>query len=94
MLQTVYQELSKAGAWLRQHPAEGAKILGPLWGDLDPSIVEQANARRSYLVQPVHASSLGEQQKIADAFFAEGLLLTRVDTRAATLWQAEADHAQ
>ncbi|MNG36891.1 hypothetical protein D3C84_1240720 [compost metagenome] len=44
-------------------------------------IVESANAHRSYQVQPVEIDQLGEQQKIADAFFAAGLLPTAVDAK-------------
>ena len=84
VLQTVYHELAKAGDW----------ILGPLWGNLDPAIVQQANGRRSYQVRPVEPGGLGEQQKIADAFFAEGLLPRAVDTRAVATWQPETEHVQ
>lgn len=94
VLQTVYSELAEAGDWLRANPAEAARILGPLWGNLDPAIVEQANGRRSYQVRPVEPGGLGEQQKIADAFFAEGLLPRAVDTRAVATWQPEAEHVQ
>lgn len=94
VLQTVYSELASAGDWLRANPAEAARILGPLWGNLDPAIVEQANGRRSYQVRPVEPDGLGEQQKIADAFFAEGLLPRAVDTRAVATWQPEAEHVQ
>ncbi|WP_278958239.1 aliphatic sulfonate ABC transporter substrate-binding protein [Aquipseudomonas alcaligenes] len=94
VLQTVYHELAKAGDWLRANPAEAARILGPLWGNLDPAIVEQANGRRSYQVRPVQPDGLGEQQKIADTFFAEGLLPRAVDTRAVATWQPEAEHVQ
>ena len=94
VLQTVYHELAEAGDWLRANPAEAARILGPLWGNLDPAIVEQANGRRSYQVRPVEPDGLGEQQKIADAFFAEGLLPRAVDTRAVATWQPEAEHVQ
>lgn len=94
VLQTVYREMAKAGDWLRANPAEAARILGPLWGNLDPAIVEQANGRRSYQVRPVEPDGLGEQQKIADAFFAEGLLPRAVDTRAVATWQPEAEHVQ
>ncbi|BCR22751.1 aliphatic sulfonate ABC transporter substrate-binding protein [Aquipseudomonas alcaligenes] len=94
VLQTVYSELAKAGDWLRANPAEAARILGSLWGNLDPAIVEQANGRRSYQVRPVQPDGLGEQQKIADAFFAEGLLPRAVDTRAVATWQPEAEDVQ
>lgn len=89
VLEVVFAELVKAGDWLRTHPREAARILAPQWGNLDPAIVEQANARRSYRVRPVQAESLAEQQKIADAFFAEGLLPKRVDARDVSIWQPQ-----
>ncbi|MGE8496757.1 MAG: aliphatic sulfonate ABC transporter substrate-binding protein [Pseudomonas sp.] len=89
VLDVVFAELVKTGEWLRANPADAAKILGPLWGNLDPTIVEQANARRSYLVRKVQPDSLKEQQKIADAFFDEGLLPKRVDALDVAIWPAE-----
>lgn len=89
VLEVVFAELVKAGDWLRTNPREAARILAPLWGNLDPAIVEQANGRRSYRVRPVQAESLAEQQKIADAFFAEGLLPKRVDARDVSIWQPQ-----
>ena len=74
--------------------AEAAKILGPLWGNLESAIVEQANSRRSYEVRPVEKNGLAEQQKIADAFFAEGLLPRRVKAGDVAVWQPEARDAQ
>lgn len=73
VLRVLYAELQKAGLWVKQKPAEAAALLAPVWG-LDTATVEQANARRSYAVRPVLAGSLTEQQRIADAFFAEKLL--------------------
>ena len=78
VLRVLYAELQKAGAWVKQKPAEAAELLAPVWG-LDTATVEQANARRSYEVRPVLAAGLGEQQRIADAFFAEKLLPRRID---------------
>ncbi|MGE8360713.1 aliphatic sulfonate ABC transporter substrate-binding protein [Pseudomonas sp.] len=89
VLEVVFAELVKTGDWLRANPADAAKVLGPLWGNLDPKIVEQANARRSYQVRKVQPASLEEQQKIADAFFAEGLLPKRVDALDVAIWPAE-----
>lgn len=94
VLQAVYAELVKAGDWLRANPRQAAEILGPQWGNLDPSIVEQANARRSYQVRAVQASSLVEQQKIADAFFAAGLLPKAVDASAVAIWKPEAGNVR
>ncbi|MNF18344.1 hypothetical protein D3C80_2223680 [compost metagenome] len=49
--------------------------------------MQQANARRSYEVQPVQADNLVEQQRIADAFWREGLLPKTVDAHAVTLFE-------
>lgn len=89
VLQQVFAELQRTGRWLKSHPADAAKVLGPLWGNLDGATVEQANARRSYDVQPVSADGLDEQQRIADAFHAQGLLPKPVDARAVEVWQPQ-----
>lgn len=86
VLQIVFTELVKAGDWLRANPRQGAEVLGPLWGNLDPAIVEKANAKRSYQVRLVKPDSLAEQQKIADAFLAAGLLPKAVDARQVNIW--------
>lgn len=87
VLKLVYQQLHKAGDWVKHNPREAAQVLGPLWGNLDVETVEAANAHRSYQVQPVKADQLGEQQKIADAFFAEGLLPKAVDAKDVEIWK-------
>jgi sulfonate transport system substrate-binding protein len=38
------------------------------------------------MVGAVAASGLSEQQRIADAFFAEGLIPVKLDTKAVTIW--------
>lgn len=86
ILKLVYEQLHKAGDWVKHNPRDAAQVLGPLWGNLDVETVEAANAHRSYQVQPVKADQLGEQQKIADAFFAEGLLPRAVDAKDVDIW--------
>lgn len=83
---TLFEELRKSGEWLRANPREAAEILGPLWGGLDPEIVEVANRKRSYEVRLVQRDSLAEQQRIADAFHAEGLLPAKVDASDVDIW--------
>lgn len=78
VLRVFFDELRKAGQWVKQHPKEAAQLLSPVWG-LDADIVEQANLRRSYEVRPVLASALSEQQRIADAFLNQKLLPKRVN---------------
>jgi sulfonate transport system substrate-binding protein len=53
--------------------------------------VEEANSHRSYTVGVVTAPGLSEQQRIADAFFAEGLLPVKVDAGAAKIWTPKRD---
>ena len=89
VLAVVFDELVKTGDWLRANPRAAAHVLSPLWGGLDPAIVEQANARRSYQVRLVQPQSLKEQQKIADAFVAEGLLPKAVNALDVAIWKAQ-----
>ncbi len=86
-MKVVYDALEKAGKWVKTNPQDAAKVLGPLWGNLDVATVEAANALRSYQVQPVTIDQLGEQQKIADAFFKAGLLPKAVDAKDVQTWK-------
>lgn len=86
VLHTLFQELRTSGEWLRANPREAAEILGSQWGGLAPEIVEQANRKRSYVVELVQRDGLAEQQRIADTFHAEGLLPTKVDATDADIW--------
>ncbi|MFT3801183.1 MAG: aliphatic sulfonate ABC transporter substrate-binding protein [Burkholderiaceae bacterium] len=87
-LKTVFEALRAAGRQVRDDPDAAARLLAPSWG-LDAATVRQANARRSYEVRAVEARHFGEQQRIADTFFAAGLLPARVDTGRARRWDAE-----
>ena len=86
VLAVVFEALNKTGKWVKQSPKEAAELLAPAWG-LDVKTVELANSRRSYEVRPVLKEALGEQQKIADAFFGEGLLPRKMDATAVPLWR-------
>jgi sulfonate transport system substrate-binding protein len=86
VLAVVFEALNKTGKWVKQAPKEAAELLAPAWG-LDAKTVELANSRRSYEVRPVLKEALGEQQKIADAFLAEGLLPRKLDATAVPLWR-------
>lgn len=89
ILATVFDALRESGAWLKSHPQEAAKVLGPLWGGMDSATVIQANGKRSYEVRAVTPESLAEQQKIADAFHAEGLLPAKIDARDVEIWKPQ-----
>jgi sulfonate transport system substrate-binding protein len=85
VLALLFGKLRETGAWVKANPDAAAARLGALW-KLDPAIVRQANARRSYQVEPVTRAALAEQQTIADAFRAEGLLPHAVDAAALPIW--------
>jgi len=82
----LFEELKKTGNWVRQSPKEAAAFLAPLWG-LDAPTIELANSRRSYEVRAVVVNALGEQQRIADAFFAAGLLPKKVNATDVAIWK-------
>lgn len=87
VLNAVYQTLKQEAAWLKANPTEAAALLSPLWSKLPVATIEQANAQRSYQVEPVKKSDLAEQQIIADAFYDARLLPTRIDAQAPAVWQ-------
>ncbi|RAI64838.1 ABC transporter substrate-binding protein [Pseudomonas fluorescens] len=87
VLKVVYEQLDKTGNWIKANPREAAQVLSPLWGNLGVETVERANTHRSYQVQPVKVDQLGEQQKIADAFFSAGLLPKAVDAKDVGIWK-------
>ncbi|WP_291690296.1 aliphatic sulfonate ABC transporter substrate-binding protein [Bradyrhizobium sp.] len=84
-LNVIFNKLAETGKWVKAHPAEAAASLTGLWG-IDAATVKEANSHRSYLVGPVTASGLSEQQRIADAFFAEHLIPAKLDTTALKIW--------
>lgn len=86
LLRVVFDQLQATGQWVKQNAKEAATFLSPLWG-LDADTIELANGRRSYEVRAVKKEALGEQQKIADAFFNAGLLPRKVATADVAIWQ-------
>jgi sulfonate transport system substrate-binding protein len=88
-LNVIFNKLAETGKWVKAHPAEAAAALTGLWG-IDAATVEVANSHRSYLVGPVTASGLSEQQRIADTFFAEHLIPAKLDTTALKIWTPKA----
>ena len=88
VLKIVFAKLKEAGEWAKKDPEAAAKLLAPVWG-LDAEIVAAANARRSYVVETVTADNLADEQKIADAFFAEKLLPKEIKASEAAIWSPE-----
>lgn len=89
LLAIFFDELRKSGRWVKQNAREAATLLAPTW-ELDVGTVEAANARRSYEVKPVSHEALVELQRIADVFYAEGLLPRKVNVASIGVWRPNA----
>ena len=89
VLSIVVEKLRETGKWVKTNPKDAATLLAGLWG-IDAATVEEANSHRSYGVGTVTPASLSEQQKIADAFFGEGLIPKKLDTTAVRIWTPKA----
>ena len=85
VLNVIYGKLDETGKWVKAHPKEAAALLAGLWG-IDAPTVEEANSHRSYQIGVVTSPGLSEQQRIADAFYAEGLLPIKVNAGDAKIW--------
>lgn len=86
VLAVVFAELQRAGDWIKKNPGQAAEWRAPVIG-LAAATVEAANARRSDRVQPVDAQSLVEQQRIADAFSAAGIIPRKVVVADSPVWR-------
>lgn len=88
LIAAYFDLLQSTGKWVKENAAEAATILAPAW-KLDEDIVVTANGRRSYQVRQPTAADLSEQQRIADVFFAEGLLPKEVKATDAEIWSKD-----
>lgn len=86
VIAVLFGKLRETGEWVKANPDEAATRLSALW-KIEADIVKRANERRSYRVEPVTRDGLAEQQRIADAFRAEGLLPRAVDASALAVWE-------
>jgi sulfonate transport system substrate-binding protein len=85
VLNVIFAKISETGKWVKAQPKEAATLLAGLWG-IDAATIEEANSHRSYQVGAVTGPGLSEQQRIADAFHAEGLIPVKIDTTAIKIW--------
>ncbi|MGH6708513.1 MAG: aliphatic sulfonate ABC transporter substrate-binding protein [Bradyrhizobium sp.] len=90
VLNAIFGKLDETGKWVKSHQDDAATLLAGLWG-IDAATVKEANSHRSYKVGIVTAPGLSEQQRIADAFFAEGLLPVKVNAGDAKIWTPKRD---
>nr|WP_174505563.1 aliphatic sulfonate ABC transporter substrate-binding protein [Acinetobacter sp. Marseille-Q1620] len=81
VMSIIFHTVEEKGKWVKSNPDAAAKVLAPLWGKLPLDVVKQANDRRSYNVQYVNYNDMDEQQKIADAFYKEGLIPKKINAR-------------
>jgi sulfonate transport system substrate-binding protein len=86
ILKVIYDKLDETGKWAKAHPKEAAALLADSW-HIDAPTIEEANSNRSYKVGLVTKEGLAEQNKISDAFFAEGLLPRKIDGTDVTIWR-------
>ena len=87
LVEIVYRALAEQGAWVRAHPHEAAQTLAPIWGNVPAAVIETANARRTYRVEPIDKVQLGDQQKIADVFYEAHLIPKRIDATDLKIWR-------
>jgi len=80
----VLDEVRKAGEYAAGNPEKIAKSLSSAT-DMDPSALRIAVARMTYGTKPMDRHVVAEQQKIADRFYALGLLDRSIEVRNA-LW--------
>jgi len=85
VLSVIFKSLSDTGSWVKANPKEAAAVLSKAWG-IDEATIEEANSHRSYKVGAVTQAGLAEQQTIADAFLAEGLLPKKLNTADVGIW--------
>ncbi len=85
VLKAITGKLEATSVWVKAQPQDAATLLSGLWG-IDAAVVAEANSHRSYKVGLVTPDKLSEQQVIADAFFAEGLLPVKVNARDLKIW--------
>ena len=72
-IDVVLKELSEVDAWAKSDIKAVAEQLSPSVG-LPVPVLELALKRQSYGIKPINDAVIAEQQRIADTFFALGLL--------------------
>jgi sulfonate transport system substrate-binding protein len=89
VLGVLYNELVRAGVWIKRNPEAAAQWHAPVIG-LDAPTVAAANTRRSYQVQAVDADGLADLQRIADTFANEAVLPRKVHLADLAVWRPAA----
>ncbi len=74
--------LAEAGAWANSHPQEAARLLAPLFG-IDESLLLQLQQRLRFGARLLDDRIAADQQRVADAFYAQRLIPKPVQVREA-----------
>ncbi|MCQ8239933.1 sulfonate ABC transporter substrate-binding protein [Rhizosaccharibacter radicis] len=88
VIKVMLEQLQRADAWAEAHKTDAARYLAADTG-LPMAVVEKAVNRLSFGVKPMTPDVVAEQQQIADAFHAAGLLPASVRV-ADAVWTAPA----
>ncbi|MFS2097921.1 sulfonate ABC transporter substrate-binding protein [Variovorax sp. Varisp85] len=78
VLAIAIEEVNKVDTWGAAHKDELATELAALWG-LPKPVADLAQGRTAFGTSPITKAILGEQQKIADTFFALKLIPKKIN---------------
>jgi len=85
-------ELTQTGRFIDSQRAEAARLLSAELG-IDPLSLEQALGRHSHRPRPMDLPTIRAQQRIADRFYALGLLNRPIAVRDAVWYEEAASEA-
>jgi sulfonate transport system substrate-binding protein len=86
VIEVLRESVNKASQWSREKPQEVAEYLSPQVG-IDAKILETIARRQPSGFNPIDASVISDQQRIADAFFQLNLIPKAVVVREAVITQ-------
>ncbi|MBV8377770.1 MAG: sulfonate ABC transporter substrate-binding protein [Verrucomicrobia bacterium] len=86
VIEALRESVEKASQWSTEKPQEVAKYLSPQVG-IDVNILETIARRQPSGFNPIDASVISDQQRIADAFFQLNLIPKAVVVREAVITQ-------
>lgn len=89
IVESILEEVEDLNNWAQRNPQEVAKFLSPQLG-IDSKVLETAEKRREYGLQPMSKSFVAEQQKVADAFYRLKLIPNQISIENAMwVWQRD-----
>lgn len=84
VIQAVVKELNLSTQWVASHQDEAAKLLEKPTS-LDFNILKSSISRMGFGVQPISPAVISEQQRVADAFYAQKLIPNKLNIDAAII---------